>query len=148
MDKNIDVNLLAAIKRLCESEEIDCFGGGCGIFAVALNRLLGGSDEEMVFWGAYNPRMEKKYDERMYFHVGLVVGKLIVDGTGITSKDNLLSFVETDEGGSARLRKTDGADVLQSTDAVTFYGRVGSDGLESEIERVQDIIEAALASPQ
>ena len=145
MKSKIDQRLLDAIRMVCEKrEDVDCFEGSCGIFAVALNRFLGGEDDDEVFVGAYNTKMERKYGEHMYFHVAVLHGKILLDGTGITTRENLLACVETSGGGSARLRRTDGSDILVGTDAVTFFGRVGERALEEEIGRVESLLGLAM----
>jgi hypothetical protein len=133
--------LLRAIDEVCDPEEdhIDCYGEDCALFAVALNRVLGGRDQDRVFLGSYNTAMEKKYGSCMYFHVALLYRGELFDGSGIVSRDSLLRTVETEHGGTAALRLTDGIDAIEGTDASRFGSQ-----LEAEIERIADLLRARL----
>lgn len=137
----IDMDALAeACASVGESEDDWWpFEGGCAAFAVAVNRFLGGGDADRVFVASYSRKAEKKYGARMFFHVAVAVGDVLLDASGLTSEGDLLAHADDER--AARVARVTGVEAMDGTD-------VTEDplGREREVERLVGVLRAAYAA--
>jgi hypothetical protein len=85
------------INKIINTAKINGFGGHCGIFAIALNRVLFNSEALYVVstnentWVGDNPELD------IYAHVGLVYDGWLCDSSGIQNEDDFISLGMFDE---------------------------------------------------
>lgn len=132
-----DLNRVAAAARaVCEGEGDDwCFDGGCGVFAVALNRFLGGSDGDRTFACSYSRRDVQRCGSRCYAHVALRWRGVLLDGNGVVTREDLLGYADRP---GALTRTTTGVDAMDCTDVTN-----DPDFREAEVRRLEAALRAA-----
>jgi hypothetical protein len=137
----IDVGaLVEACASVGESEDDGWpFEGGCAAFAVAVNRFVGGGDADRVFVGSYSRETEKKYGARMFSHVAVALGDVLLDASGLTNKDDLLALAGDER--TARVARVTGAEAMDGTDVTE-----DPSGREREVERLVGVLRSAYAA--
>lgn len=68
--------------------------GGCGVFAVALSRVIPGGDIEII-----SANNIDGWDDEIYFdctHVAYYIDGQLIDATGMTSYEDISSFLDLD----------------------------------------------------